>query len=126
MKLSGTIYDTLQSALTSRMKECESGLMEIILQEDLETLDGIRGINGLASNNLKKHFSISAYKAMKDVKSKLEEMVPNSELEQNTFDTLELTQLVKAVGSASSNNVELMSWLVDTLVCAIFNEARRF
>lgn len=118
MKLSVPILNTLQIALNIRMEECRKGLVQIVLSEDFKTFDGIDGIMHLSSKKLQKHFSIPAYKAMVSAKNKLNKfpIEHNIDMEFKMFTFLELTQLLKAVGSLTAEHKELVDWLVNALV----------
>jgi len=116
MKLSAPIHDTLQLALNIRMEECRKGLIQIVLSKDFKTFDGIDGIMHLSSKELQKHFSIPAYQAMISAKEKLTTFPTNGEMEFKMFSSLELTQLLKAVGSLRAEHTELVDWLVNALV----------
>jgi len=114
-------YDALIMALNSRMMHCQKELAEIAIQDDFIILEG----QAFASEQLQKHFSISAYKAMKSAKAKLTGTATPKFLEFTTFNYIELTQLVKAVGALHSEHAELTNFLVDALIwnmCREFNK----
>lgn len=105
----GQNRELLKAALHVRMLHCQEGLIEIITQDDFE----VSGGNWLRSENLGKHFSIAAYKAMQSASIKLR---MSNELTFETLDELELTQLLKATGCVGERvGEEVVDFLTDAL-----------
>lgn len=117
MKFTLETQDTLQIALNMRMEHCRKELTEIVLTGEFKTHEGIETkINSIYSEELNKHFSISAYKAMQSAKEKINKASQKDMMRLDYFNTIELTQLIKAVGALKSEHAELSSFLVDALV----------
>ena len=109
-------HDTLVMGLNSRMHHCQEGLAEIAIQDDFIILEG----QAFASKKLQKHFSISAYKAMK---SAYDKVVNGPEtISFGYFNQTELVQIIKAVGALCAKHAELTNFLVDNLMYEIYKK----
>jgi len=124
MKYSIPTYDTLQIALNIRINHCTEVLTNIIVSDFKVVNDDVNG-GVLAFDSKHRHFSVVAYKAMLEAKNRLEELIESNAGEElfpllmDNFNTMELTQMVKAVGSLHAEHLALMEVLVNALVCSL-------
>ena len=124
MKYSIPTYDTLQIALNKRINHCTEVLTNIIVSDFKVVNDDVNG-DVLAFDSKHCHFSVVAYKAMLEAKNRLEELIESNAGEEllpllmDNFNTMELTQMVKAVGSLQAEHRALMEVLVNALVCSL-------
>lgn len=124
MKYSIPTYDTLQIALNKRINHCTEVLTNIIVSDFKVVNDDVNG-DVLAFDSKHRHFSVVAYKAMLEAKNRLEELIESNAGEElfpllmDNFNTMELTQMVKAVGSLQAEHQALMEVLVNALVNAL-------
>ena len=124
MKYSIPTYDTLQIALNKRINHCTGVLTNIIAYDFKVVNDDVNG-DVLAFDSKHHHFSVVAYKAMLEAKNRLEKLIESNSGEElfpllmNNFNTMEVTQMVKAVGSLQAEHQALMEVLVNALVCSL-------
>ena len=117
-------YDTLQLALNKRINHCTEVLTNIIASDFKVVNDDVNG-DVLAFDSKHHHFSVVAYKAMLEAKNRLEKLIESNAGEElfpllmDNFNTMELTQMVKAVGSLQAEHQALMEVLVNALVCSL-------
>lgn len=117
-------YDTLQIALNKRINHCTEVLTNIIVSDFKVVKDDVKG-DVLAFDSKHRHFSVVAYKAMLEAKNRLEKLIESNAGEElfpllmDNFNTMELTQMVKAVGSLQAEHQALMEVLVNALVCSL-------